>query len=69
METLSPDELAYHRALVARVKAAQVAQAAWQSWSEHLSAKYRLAERDAISETGDIVRTEPPSVEEAAEPA
>lgn len=62
-ETLSADELAYHRALVARVKAAQ---AAWQSWSDHIGAKYRLTEGDAISEDGDVLRRRPPA---AAAPA
>lgn len=52
-DVLSPDELAYHQSLTAQLRAAQ---AAWQSWSAHLSAKYGLAEGDSITETGEVIR-------------
>lgn len=53
-ETLSEDELAYHSALVAKLKAGN---AAWQSWSAHLQAKYGLADGDGITEAGEVVRS------------
>jgi hypothetical protein len=51
--TLSRDEIAYHLRLVAQVSAAN---AAWQSWSAHIAAKYELAQGDAVDEKGAIVR-------------
>ena len=50
---ISDDELAYHTQITAEVRAAQ---ATWRSWSQHLSRKYELEDRDAISETGEIIR-------------
>ena len=55
-EALTADELAYHQRLVAQVREAQ---AAWTSWSRHLSEKYRLGQRDALLEDGSIVRAAP----------
>lgn len=57
MERLTDDELAYHRRLVSEVKSAE---AAWRSWSVHLSEKYRLGTGDSISESGEISRVDPP---------
>lgn len=52
-ELLSPDEMAYHADVVAQVKAAQ---AAWASWSTHLTVKYALGPDDRIAESGAIER-------------
>ena len=52
-QTISADELAYHRRLAAQLRAAQ---AAWESWSAHLVAKYELGPDDGISESGEVVR-------------
>lgn len=63
MSRLTDDEQAYHERLIATLRAAQ---AAWESWSSHLTSKYRLGERDAITPQGEIVRG--PLPEEVAEP-
>lgn len=59
---ISTDELAYHERLLAQLRSAQ---AAWQSWSEHLAQKYELREGDAITASGEIVRA--PAEDEPAE--
>lgn len=69
-ERISDDELAYHctvleqsqqaEALLAEVRAimarAEGMQAARQSWSVHLAAKYSLHDGDGITPDGEIVR-------------
>jgi hypothetical protein len=63
-ETISPDELAYHEQVVIRVREAQ---AAMQSWAEHLTRKYELTVEDGIDPEGNIVRGNgrPATTEEA----
>ena len=63
MERISEDELAYHARLIAEMKAAQ---AAWQSWSAHLSAEYELHEGEGIGEDGTIYRV--PLAKDAPQP-
>jgi hypothetical protein len=58
LETISPDEIAYHRQITADLRAAQ---AAWESWGRFLAAKYGLALGESITEQGVILRhVEPP---------
>jgi hypothetical protein len=52
---LSRDELAYHEKVVAQVNAAQ---AAWQSWSTHIAAKYELSGGDMVDDKGQVTRAE-----------
>lgn len=53
--TLSRDELAYHARLVAQQHAVN---AAWQSWSAHIAAKYELGQGDGVDQAGVIHRAE-----------
>lgn len=57
-EQITEDELVYHQRVLATLRDAE---AAWRSWGAHLAAKYRLGQRDSITESGLIVRqpTEP----------
>lgn len=73
-ERIGGDELAYHRtvleqsqqaeALLAEVRAimarAEGMQAARQSWSAHLAAKYGLQDGDGVTADGVIVRASRP---------
>lgn len=56
MERLTPDELTYHNRVMSELRAAQ---AAWDSWSKHLVAKYELTQGDGINEKGEVVRAKP----------
>jgi hypothetical protein len=53
--TLSEDELAYHRRVIAALRAAQIAM---QSWSAHLVEKYKLGPQDFIAEDGSLNRAQ-----------
>lgn len=53
LERLSPDERAFHDALVAERRAWE---AAWGAWTRHLAARYRLQPHDALNEDGTILR-------------
>lgn len=59
-DRLSPDDAAYLAGLIRDSQAAQQAlaeaKAAWGSFSRHLQEKYGLGEKDAVTETGEIVR-------------
>lgn len=50
---LSRDELAFHARVVAQMSAAQ---AVYRAWSEHITAKYDLAQGDMVDEAGQIKR-------------
>lgn len=50
---LSDDERSYHERILGQLRAAQ---AAWQSWSEHLAQKYELRAGDVITADGQVVR-------------
>lgn len=54
---MTDDELAYHRHVLAALKAAE---AAWRSWASWIATKYELGPRDSIDEFGRIIRSEPP---------
>ncbi len=53
LETITPDELAYHEQVVARIREAQ---AAMNSWAAHLTQKYNLTAEDGIDPEGKIIR-------------
>lgn len=57
---MTPDEIAYHRHVLAALKAAE---AAWRSWASWIAVKYELGARDTIDEWGQINR-EPAPVED-----
>lgn len=52
---LSDDELAYHRRVIAALRAAQTVM---QSWSVHLGEKYKLGPEDYVAEDGSVHRAE-----------
>jgi hypothetical protein len=70
-ETITDDELAYHRTVVADMQQAQVAaqeiarlqalaasaEATFRSWGEHLHRRYGLGPGDGVDEEGRITRT------------
>lgn len=56
-EHLTDDELAFHRKVVADIKAAQ---AAWSSWSQHIAGKYELKDGEGVAEDGTIHRSPKP---------
>lgn len=51
---LSPDDLAYHRAVLGDLQAAQ---AAWNSWLRYLARKHQLGQGDTITADGLLVWT------------
>jgi hypothetical protein len=57
-EQLAPDDLAYHLKVQTTWHSAQ---ALFQHWAAHLAEKYRLGPQDRITETGAVVRGQPPA--------